>query len=188
MISSATPPWASRCTASAASLLGAWHKQKTVPSASFLEAWGNEAIMAYHGSDGPDYTNAVRLEVAIKDFPRVHAHLSKKLETAEEALADENLSRSSTSAHEQRGSAGRSASSVGLRSSGLLVTRTRKPDNVRTDCNARRIVEDDRLRQLRGKLVFVLRIRDYHRSVSHPGWPGSRLAAASNHLSLGVSS
>jgi hypothetical protein len=59
--------------------------------------------MAYHGSDGPDYTNAVRLEVAIKDFPRVHAHLSKKLETAEEALADENLSRSSTSAHEQRG-------------------------------------------------------------------------------------
>src|SRR2546422_9899910 len=31
IISSATPPWASRCTASAASLLGASQRQKTLP-------------------------------------------------------------------------------------------------------------------------------------------------------------
>ena len=31
MISSAIDPWASRCTAAAASLLGAWHRQKTLP-------------------------------------------------------------------------------------------------------------------------------------------------------------
>jgi len=58
---------------------------------ALLESWGNTSIIAYHGADGPNYSDVVRIQAAVDDWPRVRAHLSAKVETAQKALANFSL-------------------------------------------------------------------------------------------------
>ena len=50
-----------------------------------LDAWGNPAVT---GIGVPSYIDIVNLRIALTDWPRVEAHLAKKLERAQKALSE----------------------------------------------------------------------------------------------------